>query len=57
MRLGTVLLSDEGRFDDVALGDNFVTILHRAMHDAASGAQDDQSQEGSEERSAMDRHG
>ena len=48
---------DEGRFDDVTPGDNFIPVLDRALHDTAGGAESGESHHEDEEREALVRHG
>jgi hypothetical protein len=50
-------LSDDGGFDDVALGDHFIPVLHRALHDTASGPKDDEPYKAGEECESLERHG
>lgn len=52
-----ILRGDEGGFDDVALGDHVVALLHGAVHDAASGEDGGEPQDQREECEAQDRHG
>ena len=51
------LWSDDGRFDYVALGNNFAPVLNRPVHDTASGTVDNEPYEAGEECKPLERHG
>jgi hypothetical protein len=51
------LLSDNRGSDYVPLGDHFASVLHRALHETASGLKDNKPKKADEECKSLERHG